>query len=152
MKNIINVFKKYAVFSGRSSVAEFWSFMSVHLIIIFVLGSYLYKPFVSLIFNNDIFVDENLYYLNGLLKLAENYDKAENLYGFFLVYVILTLLPTLSVTVRRLHDVGKSGFWILISLIPVPFIGSLILLAFVLQNGQIGTNKYGPNPKDLKTI
>ena len=65
-----------------------------------------------------------------------------------LTKTILTYVPTiltLAVGVRRLHDTGKSGWWMLISLIPL--VGPLILIFFFIQDSQSGPNKYGPNPK-----
>lgn len=61
-----------------------------------------------------------------------------------MIYSLAVLLPSLSVTARRLHDTGRSGWWILISFIP--FIGAIILLVFLCQDSQ-GDNKYGANPK-----
>ena len=64
-----------------------------------------------------------------------------------LVLVVLAfLLPTLAVTVRRLHDTGKSGWMILIGIIPL--VGGIILLVFLCQDSQPGQNAYGPSPKD----
>ena len=63
----------------------------------------------------------------------------------YLVYLAL-FLPSLAVTVRRLHDVGKSGWWYFIAFIPV--IGAIYLLIKCCQEGQPGDNKYGPNPKE----
>jgi uncharacterized membrane protein YhaH (DUF805 family) len=62
------------------------------------------------------------------------------------LYGLLVFIPTLAVTVRRLHDTGRRGWWILIELIPI--IGTIILLIFVCLDSQPGTNKYGPNPKE----
>jgi uncharacterized membrane protein YhaH (DUF805 family) len=62
------------------------------------------------------------------------------------IYALAVLIPGLAVTVRRLHDTGKSGLWILIALIPV--VGTLILLIFLVQDSQPFTNKWGPNPKE----
>lgn len=61
------------------------------------------------------------------------------------VYVLAVLLPNLGVTVRRLHDTDRSGWWILIGLIPV--IGWLVLLIFMVLDSTEGDNQYGPNPK-----
>jgi len=64
------------------------------------------------------------------------------------VGIVLTLalvIPSLAVAVRRLHDVGKSGWWLLIGLIP--FVGAIVLLVFSCQDSQPGTNKWGPSPK-----
>ena len=62
-----------------------------------------------------------------------------------LIYVLAVLLPSLAVGVRRLHDTGRSGAWILIALIPL--IGSIVLLVFTVQPGTVGPNEYGPDPK-----
>ena len=62
------------------------------------------------------------------------------------LYGLAILLPGLAVAIRRLHDTGRSGWWLFISL--VPLIGSFILLYFYLQNSQPGVNQYGPNPKE----
>jgi uncharacterized membrane protein YhaH (DUF805 family) len=61
------------------------------------------------------------------------------------LYSLAILLPSLAVSVRRLHDTGKSGWWILIGIIPI--IGCIILLIFYCSNGDENNNKYGPNPK-----
>jgi uncharacterized membrane protein YhaH (DUF805 family) len=60
------------------------------------------------------------------------------------IYSLALLLPSLGVTIRRLHDTGRSGWWILISLIPL--VGAIILLVFLCQDSQ-GTNQYGASPK-----
>ena len=68
---------------------------------------------------------------------------------FFLViiYYLAILVPTLAVTVRRLHDTDRSGFWFFISF--VPFVGGIILLVFECLDSTPGDNKYGPNPKGV---
>jgi uncharacterized membrane protein YhaH (DUF805 family) len=55
------------------------------------------------------------------------------------------VIPSLAVGVRRLHDTGRSGWWLLIGLIPL--IGAIVLLVFFFQDGQPGNNDYGPSPK-----
>ena len=62
-----------------------------------------------------------------------------------LVYDIAALIPGLAVAVRRLHDTGRSGWWLLIGLVPLA--GAIILLVFYLTDSQPGSNQYGPNPK-----
>ncbi|MFF9377971.1 DUF805 domain-containing protein [Streptomyces griseoluteus] len=62
-----------------------------------------------------------------------------------LVYSLAVLIPGLAVAVRRLHDTGRSGWWILISLIPL--VGFIILLVFLASEGKPEANEYGPNPK-----
>lgn len=63
----------------------------------------------------------------------------------YALYGLAVLIPGLAVTVRRLHDVGKSGAWIFISL--VPFIGGIWLLVLLCTDSQYETNEYGENPK-----
>ena len=60
------------------------------------------------------------------------------------LYSLAVLLPSLAVAVRRLHDTGRSGWWLLISLIP--FIGAIVLLVFVCEDSK-ENNRYGSNPK-----
>lgn len=63
----------------------------------------------------------------------------------YILYVLAVLLPGLAVGVRRLHDTDRSGWWVLISL--VPLIGGIVLLVFMCLEGTRGPNKYGPDPK-----
>jgi len=62
------------------------------------------------------------------------------------IYALAMLIPTLAVSVRRLHDTGRSGWWILIVLIP--FIGFIVMLVFMVLDGTPGQNQYGANPKE----
>ena len=62
-----------------------------------------------------------------------------------MLYSLAVLIPGIAVLVRRLHDTNRSGWWLLIGL--VPLIGPIILLVFVVQDSQAGANQYGPNPK-----
>jgi uncharacterized membrane protein YhaH (DUF805 family) len=61
------------------------------------------------------------------------------------LYALATLLPSIGVGVRRLHDTNRSGWWLLISLVPV--IGVIVLIVFLATDSQPGSNQYGPNPK-----
>ncbi|QKO21165.1 DUF805 domain-containing protein [Rhodoferax sp. BAB1] len=111
--------QKYAVFSGRSRRSEYWYFMLFYLLI-----------FVALVFLD-----------NGL----GTYNRKSDVGLFSTLYALLMLLPSFAVAARRLHDMGKSGWWQLIAIIP--FIGGLVLIAFLIRDSQAGQNKYGPNPK-----
>ena len=66
---------------------------------------------------------------------------------FYLVYALAMLIPGLAVAVRRLHDVGKSGWMLLIGLIPL--IGGIWLLVLMVTDSQAGANKWGENPKEI---
>lgn len=81
-----------------------------------------------------------LYIVAGII------DKAIGNPILVVIVALALLLPSLAVTFRRLHDTGRSGWWILISL--VPFIGGIILLVFECQDSQPGANAYGPSPKE----
>ncbi len=85
--------------------------------------------------------------INSIITVALSFlfDNIKGLAFIPTIYGLATLIPILAIGCRRLHDVGKSGWWLLIML--VPFIGSLVLLVFAVMDSQTGTNKYGPNPK-----
>lgn len=70
---------------------------------------------------------------------------SENLALLANLYSLAVLLPALGVTARRLHDIGKSGWWMLIALVPI--LGGLYLLFLLVQDSVPETNAYGPNPK-----
>ena len=110
----VETFRKYATFSGRARRAEYWSFSLVNIIIGVIT-----------------------YFTLGL----EDGDPGVMVYG---LYALVTFIPGLAVTVRRLHDSGRSGWWILISIVPLV---NLVMLYFMLVNSQPGDNEYGPNPK-----
>ncbi|WP_295315407.1 DUF805 domain-containing protein [Roseobacter sp.] len=118
------VLSKYATFSGRASRAEFWWW---------VLAVFLITLATQLI---DAF----------LIAPALGFDVGAENAGqpLSMLFSLAILLPALAVAVRRLHDIGKSGWWLLLNL--VPLIGSLILLWFYTRPGE-ETNQWGPpNP------
>ncbi|MFF7974384.1 DUF805 domain-containing protein [Streptomyces sp. NPDC007905] len=117
MSWFIAALKKYAVFKGRARRKEFWLFMLCVYITYGVLGG------IGVATHSSAFL--------ATLGLA----------------VIAFLLPTWGVTVRRLHDTGRSGWWILINLVPT--FGAVILLVICSEDGKTGANKYGPNPKEV---
>lgn len=114
------VFENYANFSGRARRSEYWYFLLMNFII----------AIIAMIIDN----------VTGI--------AFENIgYGpLYLVYALATLVPGLAVTVRRLHDVGKSGWFYFIVLIPI--IGAFWLLYLLIKEGDQGTNQYGPDPKN----
>lgn len=114
----LEALKKYAVFSGRSRRKEYWFFTLVNVVLSLLLA-----------------------FLDLQLGLA-----GEAGWGpFSAVYNLALLIPGIAVTVRRLHDTGRSGLWFFIALLPC--IGGLILLIFMIEDSQFGENQYGPNPK-----
>jgi uncharacterized membrane protein YhaH (DUF805 family) len=68
--------------------------------------------------------------------------------GFLgLIYALAVLLPAIAVSVRRLHDTDRSGWWLLIALVPI--VGAIVLLVFMVQDSKPGTNLYGIYPKTV---
>ncbi|OGO03722.1 MAG: hypothetical protein A2Y60_04025 [Chloroflexi bacterium RBG_13_54_9] len=119
----IKVLNSYAVFSGRARRKEYWMFF---------LFNFIFGLVAS-------FIDLGI----GLLTFAA--------FGFGLLYILYTLavlVPGLAVAVRRLHDVGKSGWYYLVVLIPIA--GAIWFLVLTCTDSQTGDNKYGPNPKEEK--
>ena len=76
----------------------------------------------------------------GLISRAVNTTILSTLYS------LAVFLPGLAVSIRRLHDTDKSGWWILIALIPI--VGAIVLLVFMLTDSTPGANQYGPSPKE----
>jgi uncharacterized membrane protein YhaH (DUF805 family) len=73
------------------------------------------------------------------------YSAASNIGILSGIYSLAVLLPGIAVTVRRLHDTGRSGWWILIALVPI--VGWIVLFVFMLIDSQPGQNAYGSSPK-----
>ncbi len=113
--------KKYADFTGRARRAEYWWFVLINFVVIFSL------LVLTIILSGS---NDSLTGLGGII---------------YAVYALGVILPSLAVTVRRLHDTGKSGWMLLIGLIP--FVGPIILLVFYFTDGEPGANQYGPSPK-----
>lgn len=63
------------------------------------------------------------------------------------LYSVAVLIPSIAVSVRRLHDTDRSGWWLLIAFIPI--VGIILLLIFMVQDSKSGQNQYGDNPKDI---
>ena len=63
------------------------------------------------------------------------------------IYSLAVLLPGIGVSIRRLHDTGRIGWWLLLAFIPL--IGAIVLIVFMAQDSQPGSNQYGPNPKGV---
>ena len=113
------VFENYANFNGRARRSEYWYFALVNLITLVIAT---------------------------VLDSTLGFNFAPLPYGYLYVLVALaTFLPGLAVAVRRLHDVGKSGWFYFIVLIPI--IGAIWLLVLFFTEGNKGENQYGPDPK-----
>ena len=122
MNWFIGALQKYADFSGRARRKEFWMFFLFYVIFAVVLTI-----------------------IDGLIGWGFAGGSIGILYTLFSLGI---LLPYLAVTVRRLHDIGKSGWWYFIGLIPI--IGGIWLIVLLATAGEPGDNQYGPNPKEFE--
>jgi uncharacterized membrane protein YhaH (DUF805 family) len=68
----------------------------------------------------------------------------------YLLYELAVVIPSLAVAVRRLHDTGRSGWWLLIALVPIA--GAIALIVFLCLDGEAGSNKHGANPKTIAPV
>ena len=116
-QNYLDAWRKYADFKDSASRSQFWSFTLINLV--FSLIIYIVT---SSFFDNEWIND-----------------------GISLLFQIIITVPSLEITVRRLHDTNRSGWFCLLDLLPI--IGSLVLFIFEIEDGQPYRNKYGDDPK-----
>ena len=114
----IQVLKNYATFSGRARRKEYWMFTLINLVVFIILS--ILDGALGMI------TESGLGILSGIYSLA-------------------TLLPAWAVCVRRLHDTNRTGWWMLISIIPL--IGFIVLLVFMCLDSKSEANKYGDATK-----
>ncbi|MGO8756877.1 MAG: DUF805 domain-containing protein [Terracidiphilus sp.] len=115
--------KKYAEFTGRARRKEYWIFTLVNTLIYLVL------------------------FVFAVVSAGEEKSMFSPVMVLFWIFCLAAFIPSLSCGVRRLHDTGKSGWWLLIAF--VPFVGGIILLVLMVIDSTPGVNEYGPNPKGL---
>jgi uncharacterized membrane protein YhaH (DUF805 family) len=115
---------RYATFKGRSRRSEYW------FIQLFLFLTNLAAAAIDLVLMNG---DVERFIANG----------GGGIVG--LIWILVTIVPALAVLVRRLHDTGKSGWWVLIGF--VPLVGAIVLLVFTVLDSDGGENKHGPSPK-----
>ncbi|WP_454917840.1 DUF805 domain-containing protein [Xanthobacter sediminis] len=132
---------KYAVFQGRATRSEFWWFE------LFLVLVGLAVPLISVLLMGPV-VTEHVTIDDGAMGHGWGVMWAMGSVGVLPHLVnLLLLLPALAVSVRRLHDVGRSGWWVLI--IFLPLIGFLVLLFWAVQPSEPRDNAYGPAPYPL---
>ena len=126
MNYYLKVLQNYTTFSGRARRSEYWYFV-----------------LFNMIFAITAMIIDNV--LGTTFKMGYGVSLP---YGYvYLLYILVVMIPSLAVAVRRLHDVGKSGWFFLIALIPI--IGSIWLLVLLATDSIQGDNKYGSNPKEV---
>lgn len=123
MQDFVNAIKKSFDFKGRSRRREFWMFMLIASVL--AGGLTIIETLLELQLAQDI----------GILST---------------IFALTIAAPTVSVTIRRLHDTGRSGWWSLLYLVPV--IGWITLIAFTLFNSDLGANAYGKSPKAWNSV
>ena len=117
------MFQNYSNFSGRARRSEYWYFRLATAVIFFALIAFA-----------------------GLLAIVAGGALAFQIaMAIFFIYILLSVIPSLAVTVRRMHDLGKSGWNVLISFIPL--VGPIWFLVLLATEGEQGENYYGPDPK-----
>lgn len=111
----LQVLRNYTQFDGRSRRSEYWNFFLFNLIVALVLG-----------------------FFDSVLRQMLGFGVLGTLYG------LAVLIPGIAVSIRRLHDTDRSGWWLLLAFVPIV---GLVLIWFMAQDSQSGTNRYGQNPK-----
>lgn len=128
-ESLTSVFNKYATFTGRARRSEYWWFSICYYVIVFIFN------FAQLGMLVQVMTGEMSYN-----------DPSYTIMMMASVVIGLGLfLPALAVTVRRLHDIGKSGWNILWAAIPL--VGVIIVLVWMCQDSDVVANKYGESPK-----
>lgn len=121
---MLKPYKRYFDFKGRSSRSEYWLFFL----------------FYTLAIIGTIIVDVLLF---GAQTVVQPASSGGPITGLF---VLASLIPAFALSFRRLHDIDKSAWWVLIGLIPL--IGAIVLLVFAVLPGTPGANRFGPPPGD----
>lgn len=126
MEWMLKPYRQYADFDGRARRKEYWMFFLFQFLVqialvVIMLGAGALGDFGSI--------------LSGLFGLA------------LVVFSLGSIVPGIAVAVRRMHDIDKSGWSLLIGLIPL--VGGIILLVFYCTEGTRGPNRFGPDPKDV---
>ena len=131
MKYYLSVLKNYANFNGRARRSEYWNFVLFN--VLFSLAALAIDYLLGTRFDYE--------QTNGVSYISIHLGYINIIYG------LATFIPGLAVLVRRLHDVGKSGWFIFICLIPL--VGAIWLLVLLFTDSKVGVNQYGPNPKGI---
>lgn len=126
----ISFFKKYADFSGRSTRSEYWFVYLANLIITVITYILLIPNIITLTITDNI--------TGQLVELLV-------IVGIYFIYQLICVVPNFALSIRRLHDIGKSGWNLLLEIIPV--VGAVIMFVYVLTDSEINDNQYGKNPK-----
>lgn len=128
MKWFIKAFRQYADFSGRASRQEFWMFVLFNLL--FAMAWAFVAGLLTGLFGSSFDQESRLIFMYKLIA----------------IYYAVTAVPAMAVGVRRLHDTGRSGWWMLVSLVPIA--GGIWLILLMCLDGSAGDNRYGSPPDE----
>lgn len=151
MQWMILPFKRYADFQGRSRRKEFWMFQLLNLGMILLLAG----PFISSVVSASIANAGDQAATDAALAAMFEGGFSLSLAGLGLygLYALAAFIPSIALTVRRLHDRDMSGWWYpgvaVAGLIPlVGFLASIAWFVLMVLPGTAGSNRFGPDPKD----
>jgi len=131
----LDITKKYAKFRGRASRSEFWYFVLFSTIIIFLAG--VLGNILGISYSIPI---ESVHLVKETGELVKT-TIAEPISLLQIAFGLILFIPSIAISVRRLHDIGKSGWWYLIAFIPL--LGALVLLILFILPSEDRTNRYG---------
>ena len=109
-------FRQYVGFRGRAPRSEYWYF-----VLFYIIGVVVLSVIDTLLFGME----------SGMAPLSS-------------LFTLGTLLPSLAASIRRLHDIDRTGWWVLLWFVPI--VGMIVLIVFFVQRGTAGTNRFGPDP------
>jgi uncharacterized membrane protein YhaH (DUF805 family) len=113
MEECVRTLKHFTTFNGRATRKEYWTFILLNTVVIYSLV---------------------------LLPMFEIQMLSTMCAWCFIIYGFIIIIPLITVSVRRLHDIGKSGWWYFVNFIP--YVGFIVFLVFMLQRSDVGINRY----------
>lgn len=138
-KSYLEVLMNAGYYSGRSGRREFWMFALFNTIVIGALAG------LARLLGQSRAAEP----IDPRVVVRSTFSMFDLVIAIIVLYVLVVLIPGLAVAVRRLHDTGRSGLYLL--LWNVPF-GLIALLIFFAQEGDFGNNQYGPNPSSSRSL
>ena len=129
VQSVSTVLRKYAVFSGRARRSELWWYLLFYVIVLAVA----------------LALDAALFGTGEATTTSSSVSYQVNAGPVSWIVLLALFLPTLGAYVRRLHDTGRTGWWVLLGIIP--FFGTIVLIVFYVLDSTPGSNRFGPSPK-----
>ncbi|MBN8553649.1 MAG: DUF805 domain-containing protein [Caulobacterales bacterium] len=124
MNEVLNAYRGYAQFDGRAGRREFWSFFVFFVVVGAVLS-----------------IVDNIFFGGSSISSGPGWSVTDGFQPLTSIFGIVSLVPGVAVSIRRMHDIGKSGWWVLVGLIPL--IGWIWLLILAAGQGDAEPNAHG---------